>query len=91
MRWCALLLSHLVAAVAVCSKYKLFAKISFFDKSRRGLQKSRFLTNHDEDDDGKKQNLDPLSVGTRVKMPIDAQWFEKKNPNQLQKINYLAS
>ena len=37
------------------------------------IHKSSFLTNHDDDnddndDDGKKQNLDPLSVGTRVKM-----------------------
>ena len=33
------------------------------------MHKSRFLTNHDDDfDDGKKQNLDPLSVGTRVKI-----------------------
>ena len=70
MRWHALLLSHLVVAVAVCSKYKLFAKISFFDKSRRGLQKSRFLTNHDEDDDGKKQNLDPLSMGHAGKKSV---------------------
>ena len=39
------------------------------------IHKSSFLTNHDDDnddndDDGKKQNLDPLSVGTRVKIAI---------------------
>ena len=62
MRWHALLLSHLVAAVAVCSKYKLFVKISFLTNHDDNDCKKLFLTNHDndDDDDGKKQNLDPL-------------------------------